>query len=59
MQLEHDQGGDDARVGPVVVAEVVVARVLAAEDRAGLGHDLLDEGVADPGPDPDARRARR
>ena len=35
------------RVGPVVVAEVVVRRVLAAEDGAGLGHDLLDERVAD------------
>ena len=35
-------------VGPVVLAEVVVRRVLAAEDGAGLGHDLLDEAVADP-----------
>ena len=34
-------------VGAAVVAEVVVRRVLAAEDRAGLGHHLLDERVAD------------
>src|SRR4051794_1832119 len=42
-ELEDDQGGDQARVGPVVVAEVVVPRVLAAEDGAGVGHDGLDE----------------
>ena len=50
-QLEHEERGDDARVGPEVVAVVVVARVLAAEDGAGLGHHLLDEGVAHPGAD--------
>ena len=38
-------------VGPVVLAEVVVRRVLAAEGGAGLGHHLLDEAVADPGAD--------
>ena len=56
MHLEHHQGGDDPRVGPVVVPEVVVPRVLAAEDGPGLGHHLLDEGVSDPGAH---RRARR
>ncbi len=45
--LEHEQRGDRAGVGAPVVAEVVVRGVLAAEDRAGLGHDLLDERVAD------------
>src|SRR4051812_46821763 len=45
--LEDDHGRDQARVGPVVLAEVVVARVLATEDRAGLGHHLLDERVSD------------
>jgi hypothetical protein len=49
--LEHDQGGDEPGVGPVVVAEVVVAGVLAAEHGVGLGHDLLDVGVAHPGAD--------
>src|SRR5581483_581624 len=44
--LESDDGGDQARVGPVVVPEVVVTRMLAPEDRAGLGHHLLDERVA-------------
>ncbi len=49
--LEHDERGDDARVRPVVVAEVVVARVLTAEGGPGLGHDGLDVGVPDPGAD--------
>ena len=35
-------------VGAVVVAEVVVARVLPAEHRTRLGHDLLDERVPHP-----------
>ena len=47
--LEHDEGGDGAGVGPPVVAEVVVRRVLAAERGAGLGHDRLDVAVADTG----------
>ena len=38
-------------VGAVVLGEVVVRRVLAAEQRAGLGHPLLDERVTDPGAD--------
>src|SRR5207237_686601 len=42
---------DEAGVGPVVVAEVVVARVLTAEHGVGVGHDLLDERVADTRPD--------
>ena len=67
-QLEDEQRGDDARVGPEVVAVVVVARVLAAEDGAGLGHHLLDDGVPHLGADgraahlgdrPRARRASR
>ena len=45
--LEHDQRGDDAGVGPEVLAEVVVRGVLAAEHRVGVGHDLLHERVAD------------
>ena len=45
------EGGDDARVGPEVVAVVVVARVLPAEDGARLGHHLLDDGVAHLGAD--------
>ena len=36
-------------VGPPVVTEVVVRRVLAAEHGVRLGHHLLDEGVADAG----------
>ena len=50
---QHVQRGQHARVGTPEVAEVVVRRVLAAEDRAGLGHQLLDVGV------PDARAHRR
>ena len=49
--LEHDQGGDATRVGSVVVPEVVVARMLAAEEGVGVGHDGLDVGVADTGAD--------
>ena len=52
--LEHEQRGDDAGVGAEVVAEVVVRGVLAAEDRAGLGHHLLDERVPDARADRDA-----
>ena len=44
--LEHHEGGDGARVGPPVVAEVVVRGVLAAEGGAGVGHHRLDEAVA-------------
>ena len=58
QQLEHDQGGDDAGVGPEVVGEVVVAAVLAAEDGARLGHHRLDERVADPGAHRACRPAR-
>ena len=46
--LEHDEGRDQTRIGPEVVAEVVVTRMLAAERGPGLGHDLLDERVPDP-----------
>src|SRR5690606_935284 len=48
---EDVQGGQHAGVGVPEVAEVVVGRVLTAEDRAGPGHLGLDEGVADPGAD--------
>ena len=41
-------------VGPVVVPEVVVARMLAAEEGVGVGHDGLDVRVAHPGPHRDA-----
>ncbi len=60
------EGGEHAGVGVPEVAEVVVRRVLAAEDGARAGHLGLDEGVADPGADGDAavladdlRHARR
>src|SRR3954447_12494117 len=45
--LEHEQGRDGAAVGVVEVVEVVVARDLAAEDRALVAHAGLEEGVAD------------
>lgn len=45
------EGGEHARICVPEVAEVVVRRVLAAEDRAVCGHLRLDEGVADPGAD--------
>ena len=44
---EHVQRGQHAGVGAPEVAEVVVRRVLATEDRAGLGHQRLDVGVPD------------
>ena len=44
---EHQHRGDQAAVGAVVAGEVVVRRVLAAEDRAGVRHHLLDERVPD------------
>ncbi len=49
--LEHQHGGDEPGVGPEVVAEVVVRRVLAAEGGTGGGHLGLDVGVADLGAD--------
>jgi hypothetical protein len=45
---EHVHRGQHAGVGEPEVAEVVVRRVLAAEDRVGPGHLGLDERVADP-----------
>ena len=39
--------GHDARVHAVEVAEVVVARDLAGEERVFLAHAVLDERVAD------------
>ena len=46
-QLEHEQERHDARVGLGEVAEVVVRRDLAGEDRVLLAHPVLDERVAD------------
>jgi hypothetical protein len=43
------QCGQHAGVRSPEVAEVIVRRVLAAEDGPGLRHLRLDEGVADPG----------
>ena len=48
---QHVQRGQHPGVGEPEVAEVVVRRVLAAEDGAGVGHLGLDERVADPGAD--------
>src|SRR3954453_23496205 len=45
--LEDQQRRDGARVGVVEVVEVVVARDLAAEDRALVTHAGLEESVAD------------
>ena len=44
---QHVQRGQHPGVGTPEVAEVVVRRVLATEDRAGVGHQRLDVGVAD------------
>src|SRR4026209_2754522 len=44
-----DGGCDGAGVGPEVLAEVVVSRVLAAEGSTGLSHHRLDVAVADLG----------
>src|SRR6478752_3523306 len=46
---EDVHGGEHAGVGVPEVAEVVVSRVLAAEDGSGAGHLGLDERVADAG----------
>ena len=46
---QHVQRREHPRVGEPEVAEVEVARVLAAEHGAGLGHPRLDERVPDPG----------
>ena len=46
-QLEDQQRRNEAVVGVVEVAEVVVAGDLAAEDRVLLAHPALDERVAD------------
>ena len=43
------QRGQHPGVGAPEVAEVVVRRVLATENRPGLGHQPLDVGVADAG----------
>src|SRR3954453_15368827 len=45
QELEDQQRRDRAGVGAVEVAEVVVARHLAAERRALLAHGHLEEGV--------------
>ena len=47
---QHVQRGQHPGVGTPEVAEVVVRGVLAAEDRSGLGHQPLDVGMPDPGP---------
>jgi hypothetical protein len=44
--VEHEHAGDEAAVRAEVLQEVVVRRVLAAEDGAGGHHLLLDERVA-------------
>ena len=46
-QLEHEQERHDAAVGLEEVAEVVVARDLAREDRVLGAHAVLDERMAD------------
>src|SRR5215467_16039023 len=46
-KLEHDEERDDPAVRLREVAEVVVSRHLAAEERVLLAHAVLDEGVAD------------
>ena len=48
---EHVQGREQAGVGEPEVAEVVVRRVLATEDRIDARHLALDVGVADAGAD--------
>ena len=45
------QGGQHAGVGAPEIAEVVVGRVLAAEDGVGASHLGLDKGVTDAGAD--------
>ena len=47
-QLEDQQRRDEAVVGVVEIAEVVVAGHLAAEDGVLFAHPALEEGVADP-----------
>ena len=44
---EDEHRGDQAGVGPEVVAEGVVARVLAPEDGPFLTHPLLEERMTD------------
>ncbi len=56
-QLEHQQERDHARVGLREVAEVVVRRHLAGEDRVLVAHPLLDERMADAVDQRDAARA--
>ncbi len=46
-ELEHEQERDHARVRLRKVAEVVMRRHLAGEDRAFVSHPLLDERMAD------------
>ena len=46
-QLEDEQRGDEAVVGVVEVAEVVVSGDFAGEDAVLLTHPLLDERMAD------------
>ena len=41
------QAGEHAGVRTPEITEVVVRRMLAAEDGSGLGHQPLDIGVAD------------
>src|SRR5829696_5070204 len=46
-ELEHQEERDDTGVRLAELAEVVVARYLAAENGRLLAHPVLDEGVAD------------
>ena len=46
-QLENEQRRNEPVVGVEVVAEVIMARHLAAEDRVGLAHAALEKCVAD------------
>ena len=46
-QLQNQERRDEAVVGVEIVAEVIVSGDFAAEDRVGLAHPPLEEGVAD------------
>ena len=47
QDAQYDQRGDHARVAVIIVAEVVVARELAAKEAVGVPEQLLGMRMAD------------
>ena len=49
QQAQHVQAGEHPGIGSPEIPEVVMSRMLTAEDRPLLSHQSLDVGMPDPG----------